>query len=599
MVKYKKRFSLFKMSSYELKFSFKNCPFLMIAEISACILHGLSFVVVIYMMQLFFDTIADAVNRRQSFKDVFTWALFLGITVIFHQLINGIENWLYDVLCDKLRGYAYLNLYRKSSKIKAENFESPEFLDELSKAKEGAEHFELPLFPIIGLSTFYLSYFLGVGGYIYSVYPLLAISIVMVFIPSFLGQYIKSFLYSKLADEVTPYRRKYEYYEECICGKEYYKETRLLSAVGFFTRLYKESLELLTVKAWATSKKDAMIVAFVRTISLLGYLGILIMFVNALFKGDISVGVFVAVYTSIGKMFSMMDEVVDTLSSLMQNVGLTQNYMSFLETQEEEKKDINVSVSNEIELKNVTFRYLSAEKDTLEDINLIINAGETVAIVGENGSGKSTLVKLISGLFAPTSGQVIYDGISIDKVKRKNVYSNLSIVCQNFMKYKISLRNNVVISKDFYEYEEENKANDSKIQKLLEKVSINLQQKEFDNGIDTILAREFDGVDLSGGQWQRISIARGIHRPHSLIILDEPTAAIDPVEETNLFNMFAKLSKDKTSIIVTHRMGCAKIADKIIVMGKGKIVEMGSHEELLKKSGMYCAMYKSQSQWYQ
>lgn len=596
MVEQKSKISFWQMIVFETKFCFKNCPKLMGAEILASALHGISFVAVTYMTQHFFDVVVDAVDKNKEFGAVFLWALVLGAAVLINQIINGGENYLYGVLYKKLNGYSFLNLFKKVSKMKAELFESPQFLDELSKAKEGAENFIIPLFPIIGLSTFYLAYFLGMGWYIFSLQPILAVSVVLVFIPSFIGQFMKTYLYSKLADESAPYRRKFEHFEQCICGKDYLKETRKLRAVPFFNKLYKDALDILTIKAWDTSKKAAGIAILVRLITLAGYLGILLLIVKELLANHISAGAFAAIYVSIGKMFDMMDEVVETVSGLTENLGVVKNYMAFLDYPEVEGEDATVSLDRELELKNVSYRYKDAEEETLHNINLSIKAGETIAIVGENGSGKTTLVRLLSGLFFPTGGQVLYDGEDVSKVKAANTYKNVSMVCQNFLKYKMTARRNVSISKAFES--EEDISKDTEIKNLLKQVSLNLNGKEFSKGLDTMLSREFDGEDLSGGQWQRIAIARGMFRPHKLIILDEPTAAIDPLEESSLFRLFAELAKDKTSIIVTHRLGCVKIADRIIVLDKGRIVEMGTHAELLQNRGKYSEMYYAQAEWY-
>ena len=598
MKKVKKRNSFWKMVSFEIRFCFKNSPFLMIAEILASVIHGISFVLVIFFTQKFFDDITGIVNSNyKNLYDVYFGAIFLGLVVIFNQLINGFENWLYDVLFNKLKGYSYLNLYKKTCRVSAEYFESPKFFDELSQAKDGAEQFVLPLFPIIGISTFYFSYFIGIGWYLFSVYPLLLFSIILVFIPNILGQFFKWILYSKLADECAPYKRKYEYFEQCICGKDYFKETRLLFAGGYFFKLYKEALKILTTKAWKTDKKSTMISLIVGGITLSGYFGVLILFVNALLDGNITVGVFAAIYTSIDRMFSMMDEVVNTISGLMQNIGLMQKYMGFLNMPEKEYNDTPVTVTDKIEFKNVSYKYQNTESFALKDINLTINANSSIAVVGENGSGKSTLVKVLSGLFMPTSGTVLYDGTDISQILPQNIYTNISMVCQNFIKYKMNLRNNINISYNFDGSEEGSAEQDEKFYKLLNNVDIP-KNNQYGLNMETMLSREFDGVDLSGGQWQRIAIARGMFRPHSVIFLDEPTAAIDPIEEAKIFKIFDRITKDSTSIIVTHRMGCAKIADYILVMDNGKIVELGTHDELLAANGKYSEMYHSQIKWY-
>lgn len=596
----KKKTSFGKLLGFEIKFCFRTCPFLMWGEIFASIGHGLSFVLVMYVTQLFFDKIVETVNAYGSFKDIVFWAVLLGVSVILNQIINGFENWLFDVLYEKLKGYSILNLYKRTYKIGAEEFESPDFLDDLKKAREGAEQFVFPLFPIIAVLTFYLAYFGGIGWYVFNIYPILVYTILIIFIPSFLGQYVKSRLFLKLADETTNFKRKFEYFEQCMCGKEYFKETTLLTATGYFKKLYFNSLQELSNKEWDTNKKSAGILIFVRMLTLVGYLLILIMFVNALIHGHITVGVFATIFTSIGKMFDMMDEVVDSVSSLVQNIGLVENYVEFLEIPEEHREKKTLTLNDKLELKNVTFRYKKAEKDTLVNLNLTINAGDTVALVGENGSGKSTLVKVLSGLFPPQSGQVLYDGVDISKIERNNIYDIISIVGQDFIKYMMNIRNNVNISKDFNGEEAGEALTDQKIKELLNQVDISMEQKELkENGLDTMLGREFDGIDLSGGQWQRIAITRGMFRPHRIIVLDEPTASIDPIEETRIFEMFYEMSKENTSVIVTHRMGCAKIANMILVMDKGRIVEAGSHQELIDKRGKYWTLYQSQLQWYQ
>lgn len=596
----RKKTSFWKLVSFEAKFSFKTCPFLMFEEILACIGHGSSFVLVMYVTQKFFDDIVKAIDSNGTFVDVLCGALLLGGSVILNQIINGLENWLFDVLYEKLKGYAILNLYNKTYKIGAEEFESPSFLDELKKAREGSEQFIFPLFPIIGTMTFYMSYFVGVGWYVYHIYPILVYAILIVFIPSFIGQYIKSQLYSKLADDTANYKRKVDYFEQCMCGREYFKETILLSATQYFKTLYIKAIKELSVKEWNTNKKSSLVLIFVRMLTLIGYLLILVMFVHALINGNITVGVFATIFASIGKMFSMMDEVIDYVKSMVENIGLAENYVSFLEKPEENKEKKQLSLNNKLELKNVTFRYKEAKEDTLTNLNLTINAGDTVAIVGENGSGKSTLGKVLSCLYPPQSGKVLYDGVDVSDIDRNSVYDIISIVGQNYIKYMLNVRNNVNISKDFDGEENGTDSQDRAIEELLNKVDLSLEQKEFkDDRLDTMLGREFGGNDLSGGQWQRIAIARGMFRSHQIIIMDEPTAAIDPIEETKVFEMFSEISKDSTSVIITHRMGCAKIADIILVMDKGKIVEVGSHEELIQNQGKYWQMYQAQLQWYQ
>lgn len=228
-----------------------------------------------------------------------------------------------------------------------------------------------------------------------------------------------------------------------------------------------------------------------------------------------------------------------------------------------------------LEIKNTSFSYLGSEKLIIDNINLEIKPKETIAIVGENGAGKSTLMKLILGVYMPTTGDVLFNGYNIKELSQHSIFSKSSAVFQKFQKYKFSLRENISIS-------DIDNVNDEKIKKNLEEVEVELERDYFSEGLDTILSREFGGIDLSGGQWQRVAIARGLHNFSNLIVLDEPTAAIDPIEEGKIFNKFKEITKDKTAIIVTHRMGTVKIADRVVVLDEGKISEIGAHEEFIK-----------------
>jgi ATP-binding cassette subfamily B protein len=240
---------------------------------------------------------------------------------------------------------------------------------------------------------------------------------------------------------------------------------------------------------------------------------------------------------------------------------------------------------------NVTFAYPQSEKNAVEDITLSICPGETLALVGENGSGKTTLVKLLCGLYKPDLGQVIIGGQDSAHTTDSALFSKSSGVFQKFVKYEaLTLEENARIS-DF-----ESSKNPIDAMKKADVYYGDTQT--FPEGTETILDRSYNGVALSIGQWQRIATARGLYRTHDFIVLDEPTAAIDPIEETKIYKRCAELTKDKIAILVTHRLGSARIADRIAVMSTGKIIEVGTHESLLAKRGKYYEMWEAQAENY-
>ncbi len=222
---------------------------------------------------------------------------------------------------------------------------------------------------------------------------------------------------------------------------------------------------------------------------------------------------------------------------------------------------------------------------------MAIKKGEKIVILGVNGSGKTTLSKLILGLYPPDEGEIYYDNISLDEIERESLYNHVSAISQNFVAYSLTLRENVAIS-DLKKI-----SDDSIITDTIKNVGLGDLLNSTD-GLEMQMGREFGGAELSGGQWQKLAIARGLFKPSEFIILDEPTSALDPIIETEILKQFIEIAKNKTAIIISHRVGLCKLADKIIVMKDGQICEIGTHSSLINNNGEYQRLYTSQEQWY-
>ncbi len=273
----------------------------------------------------------------------------------------------------------------------------------------------------------------------------------------------------------------------------------------------------------------------------------------------------------------------------MRSYGSVRNFISFIDSFDKSYSPSQIVKRSAIQLQDVRFSYPGTEKETIRGISLSIEPGDTIAIVGENGAGKSTLMRLILGEYTASKGKVLADGLDLSEVAPADRYKNVSAVFQHFGKYQMTLRENIELSS--IEKDEDS------FSSAMEQADVSLD-RSFPDRENTLLSREFGGVDISGGQWQRVAIARGLYRQHELIVLDEPTAAIDPIEETRLYKQFALISKDVTALIVTHRLGSARIADRIIVMKDGLIDDMGTHDELVEKRGHYADLYQAQAKWY-
>jgi ATP-binding cassette subfamily B protein len=399
-------------------------------------------------------------------------------------------------------------------------------------------------------------------------------------------------MYAKLEEESAPLRRQNAHYGDCLVGLNNIKETRLFGAYYFFKKLFMDTLVLLTEKEWTNQKKiQAMYLGF-NAIKAAGWVLILVLLFRGLIRGNISVGAFAAVFGSIGMLFGITENLINTLrSNVTEWLGRIHNFINVMDipTSLENKKEPDFKAHG-VTAKNISFAYASAEKNAIDDVTLSIRPGETIALVGENGSGKTTLVKLLCGLYKPDKGTVTIGGQDSAHTDNNALFAKSSGVFQNYVPYALTLAENVKIS-DY-------KSNNDPVPPMNEADVDYTDTRTFPLGLETLLSRDFEGVDLSGGQWQRVATARGLFREHEFIVLDEPTAAIDPLEETRIYKRFAELTKNKIAILVTHRLGSARIADRIIVMANGGIAESGTHESLLANRGKYAEMWEAQAESY-
>ncbi|WP_297521962.1 ABC transporter ATP-binding protein [uncultured Clostridium sp.] len=561
-----------------------------------CIVVGflisISWFSITYFTEKFFDQASILVNGESSIEKAVLFGIMLGVALLVGHLINAVLNAQATILSGKAAGYITNIVNKKVSRIQTIEFEDTSRLNDINKANNGAYGVVHLVFTGILILTGYLSYFIFMSIYLYKLNPILSLVILCAFIPVIINQVIRIKIFAKLEDESAPLRREFEYNEKYLIDREFFKETRLLGGFKYFNKRYENSLESLNEKIWKAEKKSNTLEILMKSFTIVGYGLTLYLLFRSLMDGKITVGAFTAVLTSIEMIFGMAEELIcSQIGGLAQELGSVKNLVRFLEIPEKGGKEIEFTNAPSLELKNISFSYPQSDTLILKDINLKIDAKETIAIVGSNGAGKSTLMRVLIGLYPATKGEVLINGYDMKNISNESIFKNTSAVFQKFERYKFDLRENITIS-------DINNSKDEKVLDVLDETDIEVNSRSFENGLDTLLSKEFGGTDLSGGQWQRVAIARSLYKFNNFIVLDEPTAAIDPVEEGKIFNKFKELSKDKTAIIVTHRMGTVKIADRVVVLDKGEILQIGTHEELLSINGQYKTMYDAQSKWY-
>lgn len=551
-------------------------------------------------LQYFFDTIQLAGEGKKGAGMLVASLAFMGTGFLLYHVLDGVSNCYSEIVVLKIGHGMQQLLAERISNINLLDFEDVEALERMEKAKNGANQVQSYFLTVMDTVTYYIPYFIFMAVYFVGKSPELASIIAVAFVPALLSRFAASWQYKKLEDQDAFWRRKTECYEKCLTEKDCMRDTRILGASGYFKELYGNSLhEQYQIRKKVTLRENfkQVLLQFVAACGYGATIGIL--FISVV-NGSVTVGTFAAVIATVSNLFRFMNKmVVERIGTASQSIGSIENFVDFQRKGKDESNwkrnqvvdaGTGCRVEQDIVLEHVNFRYPHAKKEALRNISLRIKAGEIIAVVGENGSGKSTLSKLIMGLYAPTEGRISYGGKRGDSVATA-MPIRVSAVFQKLHRYKLSLLENITISSDFLIEEErlQNVCRESDVEQLLVGGALSM---------DTILDREFGGTELSGGQWQRVVIGRGIYRNHDLIVLDEPTAAIDPLEESRIYQKFAQICRGKTAVLITHRLGAVKLADRILVLRDGRIEEEGTYEELIQKNGYFKEMYDSQKEWY-
>ena len=515
----------------------------------------------------------------------------LYAVIILQHATNGIGHSVIPALKLKLDREALVKLERKSRDVPAEWFEHREFLDFLEKAYKGTGYCFALLVPMLRFLFKYGPYCVLMGLYLKRYDPVLALCVVLIFIPAFASMVIRPDLIFELEDHAAPARRMDAYLKKCVGGPEYFKETRTLGISGYFKLKFLENVKLLNGYIWKAQKKIKLVELMTTLFSVFGYGGVMVLLVVSLLRGRITTALYASVFSSITLMYAMCDDAAYHFLSPFDGVAIVNSFVALIKGKLPERKDRPVDFSKPIVAEDITFSYPGADKPALDHVSFRVRAGETIAIVGNNGSGKTTLSKILLGIYTPKSGSVKIGDVDIGEISSKSVGVGMSAVFQNFLKYKMSVEDNIRIS-------DPGRQDRAALENCAAQFDMDFEAGQFAEGRDTILSREFGGTELSGGQWQKIAIMRGMYRDREVMVLDEPTSAIDPLEETRLYQKFAEMAEGRTAFIVTRRIGLTKISDRIMVMDRGRLVQTGTYEELEKEEGMFREMLQAQKKWY-
>ena len=439
-----------------------------------------------------------------------------------------------------------------------------------------------------------LIFFVMAAGYLFSLSPLLALVIPLMFAPRIASHLIHGSRYYRLERKTVPLLREFQYLERCLVDREYFKETRILGAGAFLLERYRAAIGRFNAARWREDVRLGVIDLALNVLVLVGYGGSFLLAALLLAGGSIGVGGFAVVIYAVSRLMMMTRAVMSMLGTSHRSSVTAAHLLEFLRLDEGRQQGGSTAARSAANLtaREVAFAYPGSERDAVSGVDLELDRGTTLALVGANGAGKTTLAKLLLGLYVPTTGRVDRDGVDTREATRSGIRAATSAVFQNYQRYQMSLRDNVILA-DTGAAEDE-----GRVLRALRDGGVPEELWHGPDGLDVMLSREFGTRDLSLGQWQRLAIARGLFREHHTVVLDEPTASIDPLEEQAVYERFMKIAAGRTAIIVTHRLASARLADRILVLDGGRVVEDGTHEQLLARRGLYHRMFTAQAAWY-
>ena len=557
-------------------------------------------VIPISMLYVGKEIIDEVISLIASSGDqTYLWtmvAIELGLA-IFSDLLNRLIT-LYDgLLGDLFSNTSSVDIIRHAAQLDLYQFEDADFYDKLERARRQTIGRTVLMSQVLSqIQDFITVLSLGAGLVVFN--PWLILILFVAIIPSFLGEtYFNQVSYS-LTRSWTPERRELDYLRYIGASDETAKEVKIFGLANFLA----DRFEILANQYYKANKKvavrRALIGALLSILGLGAYYGAYIFILLQTIAGLITIGTLTFLAGSFQRMSSLLEGIMSRFSRIAEGALYLKDLFDFFEIQPTIRSlpnavSIPVPIQEGFTFENVSFKYANSKEYAIRNLSFHLKKGEKLTLVGENGAGKTTLVKLLARLYEPSEGRILLDGVDLKDYNLADLRANVGIIFQDYIRFQLKAGENVAVG---------NIANLTDIPTIKDAAKKSLADTVIEHlpeQYEQFLGKRFkDGVELSGGQWQKVALARAYMRDAQLLILDEPTSALDARAEHEVFERFTELITGKTAVLISHRFSTVRMADRILFLEYGQMLEYGSHEELIEKNGKYAELFHLQAQGY-
>jgi len=553
----------------------------------------------LYVGKLIIDEVIKQISAPHKDFTQLWWWLGLELTLAASsEILNRLISLTDALLGDLYANHSSVELMHKASTLDLGMFEDSEFYDKLERARRQTTGRVVLMSMVLSqLQDLITIVFLAVGLVAFE--PWLILILVVAVLPSFISEaYFSRSSYS-LVRSWTPQRRELDYLRYIGASVETAKEIKVFGLDDFLTnRFGKIANEYYLVNEKLAIKRTIW-GTILQVLSVLAYYGAYLLIIIKTVGGALTVGSMTFLSGSFNRLQNQLQNLLSTFTRITESALYLQDYFDFLAINPLIKDETDAieppsEIKEGIHFENVGFKYPGTDVWAVRHLTFVLLPGEKLALVGENGAGKTTLVKLLARMYDPSEGSISLDGTDIKRFKIEKYRMMIGVIFQDYVRFSFIASENVAVGQI------EEATNQPKIQNASEKSLADAVIKKLPEGYNQMLGKRFsEGIDLSGGEWQKVALARAYMRDAQIVILDEPTAALDARAEYEVFKRFSELTKGKTAVIISHRFSTVRMADRILVLKNGEKIEIGTHEELLEKNGLYAELFNLQAQGYQ